>query len=269
MAGRVAAAAALVVGALVMSGCVAAGPDNPRFAISDRDLDALWDRMESEPKALDRPVVVIGSYRGPDPIVSSMTRRLGALTSGRADDFVRVPTWFDDEMDEVVARVLAVTADRVGVNAEGTETLEVDVVGLSMGGVVARAAALPGEGRPRLKIRRLFTIASPHRGADLSEKLAPDNAAKAMRPGSAFLAGLDAGYPDREYDLFAYGVLNDGVVGVVNTAPPGELPIWTRGKFWGSHLVVNDNHRILADIALRLRGETPIATPGEPLPDYH
>jgi pimeloyl-ACP methyl ester carboxylesterase len=254
---------------LMLGGCFATGPDNPRFAISDADLRADWNRMLSEHTAIERPVVLVGSYRGPDPIVSTLERRFESLTTGDRDDVLRIPTWFDIEMETVIDRTVRMTAERFGLNAEGTETVEVDVIGLSMGGVVARAAAIAEDGRPRLKIRRLFTIASPHRGADLATRVAIDPEAKAMQPGSAFLKRLDEAYGERDYELVPYGVLNDGIVHVVNTAPPDEVPIWTRGKFFGSHLTVNDNRRIIADIARRLRGEEPIASRGEPLPDFH
>ena len=80
---------------------------------------------------------------------------------------------------------------------------------------------------------------------------------------------IDEAYADRDYELIPYGVTNDGIVGVLNTAPPGELPIWTRGRFWGSHMLVAENRPIITDIARRLRGEDPVAQRGKPLPAYH
>jgi len=55
-------------------------------------------------------------------------------------------------------------------------TSEVDVIGVSMGGVVGRCAAAPppaGRLGKRLKIARLFTISSPHRGAVMASLLPP------------------------------------------------------------------------------------------------
>ena len=59
-----------------------------------------------------------------------------------------------------------------------------------------------------------------------------------------------------------YKQLNDEIVGAKNAAPPGMDPIWTESNHLMSHMSSASNQRILADIALRLRGETPLA--GEP-----
>lgn len=255
--------------ATLLPGCISVGDRNPRFDISDEEAYEDWKRMEANPVELDRPVVFIGSYRGPDFHVSSLNRRFVKLTSGDRDDFARIPTWFDDTTGAVVDRTIAVTADRFGLSEDGTETVEVDVIGLSMGGVIARAAAVEAEGRPRLKIRNLYTIASPHRGANLAGMISPDACARDLCCESDFINAINDVYEDHAYELYPYGVLNDGVVGVINTAPPGELPIWTRGKFWGSHMTVVENRPIITDIARRLRDEEPIAERGEPLPAYH
>src|SRR6185369_10092730 len=88
------------------------------------------------------------------------------------------------------------------------ETVEVDVVGVSMGGLVARWAALPPADRfregaahnpgatgKRLRIRNLYTLGTPHRGAILANLIAPDPIARDMRAGSGFLRTLDARLP--------------------------------------------------------------------------
>ena len=82
-------------------------------------------------------------------------------------------------------------------------TTEVDVVGFSMGGLVSRHAALPlddgarGAHGPtrRLKIRRLFTIATPHRGANWAPLGVFNSLAQSMRHGSPLLQRLDAALP--------------------------------------------------------------------------
>ena len=71
------------------------------------------------------------------------------------------------------------------------------MLGLSMGGLVARHAALPREDGRRLNVARLFTIATPHRGARLADfrlSLLPvwDQKVLSMTTASPFLARLDA-----------------------------------------------------------------------------
>ena len=142
-----------------------------------------------------------------------------------------------------------------------------------MGGLVARYAALapdPARGQTkRLKTRRLFTIATPHRGAALAPLGFWNALARDMQGGSAFLARLDAALPAAGYELVAYTRLDDAVVGPENTAPAGVVPHWVSARpFELAHIQAKADARIRADILRRLRGETPWAkTPATPLPE--
>lgn len=152
------------------------------------------------------------------------------------------------------------------------ETAEVDVIAISMGGLVARLAAGDAfaASHRRLRVARLFTLATPHRGAKLARFIRPDPAAACMRPGSAFLQRLDDALAGATYELTCYAQLRDWWVGARNTAPPGRVPIWIapRGAFayWLSHFAINFNDRVLTDIALRLRGMTPLSAVGDAPP---
>lgn len=143
---------------------------------------------------------------------------------------------------------------------------EFDVVGISMGGLVARVLASPQDGGPALRIKRLFMLATPHRGAKLARVVAPDRAARDMRPGSDFLGALDARLPSAGYELVCYAQLRDWWVGAGRAAPPGRVPIWTDTESVGarlfSHFQINFNRRVLRDVARRLRGEEPVARGG-------
>ena len=89
-----------------------------------------------------------------------------------------------------------------------------------------------------------------------------------MRPGSDFLAALDADRAPGDYELLAYTRLGDLIVGAENAAPPGEEAWWVANPPLSfAHLGAANDPRILADIARRLRGEEPISTsPPSPLP---
>lgn len=258
---------------LALAGCSANYKDttNPSFPVTEADAQADERRMSADPVLLARPVLVIGGFRSPDEFVASMTTKIVRMTSGRREDFVRVPTWFEGDIEDLAALAVEMVNDRWP--AEGDDaTVEVDVVGLSMGGIVARYAAdRLAETRPgarRLRINRLITISTPHRGALLAERmpLIEDRATVDLYRRSLFLTRLDEAY-DGSYEIVPYARLGDEVVGPINTAPPGRWPIWVSAPLVGdAHLTVNEDRRILTDIARRLRGEEPRGVEGEPIP---
>ena len=132
-----------------------------------------------------------------------------------------------------------------------------------MGGLVARYAALPTDpdaGHPRrLRVRRLFTIATPHNGAQLAPLGGLVSAtARQMRHGSDFLERLNAALPDAEYDLIPYVRLGDFTVGPPWAAPPGRTPYWVSNRpLQLPHVMAFLDARFRADIVARLRGDQP------------
>lgn len=245
---------------------------NPAYPASDAEVESDLARMQSAPAALRRPVLVLGGYRSPRASPAMLSRSLGALTSRRAEDFEVVSYFAAATVREALGRVHEAVARRGW-------TGELDVVAISMGGLVARAAAanppIPGswfppgcgparpteQAGPPLRIARLFTLATPHRGALLATVTAPDPAAEDMEPGSAFLRALDAALPRAAYELTCYTRLGDYWVGSAGTSPPGRGVIWTPPIWIGNHFAVQTCPRILADLARRLRGERPLAQP--------
>jgi pimeloyl-ACP methyl ester carboxylesterase len=141
-----------------------------------------------------------------------------------------------------------------------TWTTEVDVVAQSMGGLVARYAALPppdGQGR-RLRIARLFTISTPHRGARLACLPTLHPLHRSMRPDSPIVAALQAALPQARYELYPYVGYHDLIVGREHAAPQGQTAWWVdTGPPGLAHLGAMLDPRIQADIARRLRGEPP------------
>ena len=157
-------------------------------------------------------------------------------------------------------------------SSDPNETREVDVVAVSMGGVVARFAAnpLPGAAGKRLRVARLFTISSPHRGAQMAALPALLGRKQLdMRQGSPFLSDLARREAEgTAYQLVPYARLGDVIVGARNAAPAGVTPLWLPSlPLEPAHLGSSNDPRIVADIARRLRGESPLATdPRQPLP---
>ena len=150
---------------------------------------------------------------------------------------------------------------------EKTSADKVDLVAHSMGGLVARAAAMGGvfgqsRGTKRLRIARLFTLATPHLGAKLARRIAPDRTARDMKPGSSFLHTLDDALMDAPYELICYARLRDSWVGATRTAPEGHGVRWVNGTRAVGHLTITQDRRIIMDIAKRLRGESGLLREG-------
>lgn len=249
------------------TGC-ATTPANPSFALSATDARKALREMRESPRPLERPVVVV---HGLGPPVGScvVAHELRRLTGDRR---VFVANYDYLGSFEVARRRVVDEVDAEFPCDDPHATREVDVVAISMGGVVARYAAAPPTGAPgkRLKIARLFTICSPHRGADMAALPALlGQTQRDLRRGSAFLrdlAGREAALPP--YEVVPYGRLGDFIVGAANSAPAGMTPIWLPNLLLeDGHLTAFADPRILADIARRLRGEEPFASePPEPLP---
>lgn len=226
--------------------------------------------MEADPKPLARPVIVLSGIYDPGVNSRAIVERMAAVTTS-ADSFVVVSFNGASSFDQCAERVIAaVEAQWPSVNEN--ETAEVDVIASSMGGLVARCAAISPEAdsprnRKRLKIARLFTISTPHRGAKLAIRNFPDQRIADMHCKSPFIEDV-ASQEGLEYELIPYVRLDDFVVGDENAAPPDRHPWWVPNDlFKSAHMESNDDPRILADIARRLRGEPPFTTePATPLP---
>jgi hypothetical protein len=243
-------------------------PQNPSFALTLEDARADLERMRAEPRPLDRPLVIASGYGDPGFVPWLLGNRVRSLTHG--DSAMTHASFFfifdfENCRDKLIAAV-----ERDHPSDDPDWTTEVDVIGYSMGGLVARFAALPREdGGKRLRIRRLFTISSPHRGANLANLPTLEPRVWDMKAGSKFLKRLDEALAAAPYKLCCYVTLGDFIVGAKNASPPGEAPWWTAGRFLQpAHFSAWNDPRIIADIARRLRGEEPWTTdPPAPLPE--
>ncbi len=250
----------------VLAGC--ATQQNPSFPITTAEAKAALREMRSDPKPLERPVIIAAGLfdagMDVDQIAGTLRRVTGDNDMVVTATFMSLTTGtFDGCRDHLIEKV-----ERAWGTTETGETIEVDVIGFSMGGLVARHASRPRtDGGTRLAIRRLFTISTPHRGARMAGMPTFDDRTIDMRSGSEFLAELDAALPDADYTMYNYTRLGDWIVGVENAAPPGQTAWWVPtppASF--SHLGAATDPRIMADIARRLRGDPPLTTePPTPL----
>ncbi len=248
----------------------AQGSTNPCFDVRDEALGAARRELAAAPANLPRPLVVLAGWRSPPMPDGGVLARIGPMIPGARDtlSITYASLW---TIESAARRVVARVQERFPRTGK-SDTTEVDVVAISMGGLVARLAASDSfaKSQRRLRIARLFTLATPHRGAKLASFIRPDPAARAMRPGSEFLRSLDDDLTRASFDLTCYAHLRDWWVGARNTSPPGRVPIWCepRGAFgrWFGHFAINFDPRVLTDVALRLRGMKPLSRVGDEPP---
>lgn len=220
--------------------------------------------MRHDHKPLERPLVILGGYRAPYHVqVRVLTGRMVSMTSGVRSDALGVSFFFDGSLEESADWAVTII-ERQWPSDDPDWTVEVDAIGISMGGLVGRHAwasdlRTDGTHRKRLRLKRLFTVGTPHRGACLADRLTIDKPTREMRAGSGFLRALDAADADRDYELICYARTNDEIVGATRSSPEGMNPYWVHGPWLFSHQTIARDWRIAVDIARRLRGEAPFA----------
>jgi pimeloyl-ACP methyl ester carboxylesterase len=225
--------------------------------------------MRAHPQPLPRPLVIIGGFG--DPNFSPPLYAHFFQTVSSHPDLIPVSVCFCGSFAECRQKVLD-AVEKAHPSPDPTTTIEVDVVGASLGGLVARYAAAPppeGAASPRrLRIARLFSISSPHTGADLADAIALTQFHRDLRTNSPFLQHLAQSDPGARYELYPYVLLNDEIVGESHAAPPSQTPLWLPDSpLFPSHGGAMLDPRILADISRRLRGEMPFShPPSAPLP---
>lgn len=236
---------------------------NPLFDVSRALVAADMARMRLAPVPLQRPLVILGGWRAVHATAHRLTERLASLTQGDAAPRLAVSFLLTGCVVEA-ARAAVEAVRRRWPPDDPARTIEVDVIGVSMGGIVARVAAAglhdAWEHGRRLRIARLWTLATPHRGAKMASVAAIDRIGAQLRAGSSLLRAVDDALPAAGYDIRAYARLRDGMVGARNAALPGRGCRWIDGPALLSHLTITREDAFVADIARALRGEPPLAT---------
>jgi len=254
----------------IVGGCGARGPVNPSFVLDIDSARSDIKAMRLDRKTSVRPVVVIGGLLDPLNIASAqLGDRLTVMLSEESQPVV-VGLVGANTMKACRERVVEMVQARWP-SDDPSETLDVDVVGFSLGGVVGRDAAIAREGERRLKVVRMFTICSPHMGSGMAQIPTTDARVVAIRSDSEFLSRLDHERQEGRaaYELYCYTRLDDGIVAPELAAPRDLRPWWvTNLPLERSHGNAHKDARILADIARRLRDEPAYATmPPAPLPE--
>lgn len=252
--------------AALLPGCVTPTPTvNPSFNVSAEQADVALTILKENPKPLERPLVVLGGFLdvGFGPLYYS--RAVDKCVDGK---IIRITFATCTSLPQCREKLIAALDRELG-NASDTETVEVDVIGQSLGGLIAIYSAMEDPRfAKRLKIRRLFTISSPLQGAKMAT-WTPFNVfgfQADMRPGSDLYVKLAKAKFD--FPIYSYTRLDDGTVGERYAALPGHHAWWVDNPpFERAHVGVFSDKRVLLDIVRRLRGEKPIGTePPAPLP---
>lgn len=262
MSPRALVASAMTACAPVLGGCLTTPHEpNPSFSVTRTEAEADFARMAKLPVRLDRPLIVISGIGDPAISSTAILRRLVPVVEGTV---VGIDFFTEGTFDGARQKLLRESAAELGTDLDHLPS--VDVVAFSMGGLVARHAAIPDAAGRRLPIARLFTICTPHEGARLAGIPIGTPQSDDMAPTSDFILRLHSA--PRDYDLICYCRLDDVTVGEEFAAPEGTPVWWVPTPFgeWG-HMQAFYDSRIVVDIARRLRGETPFSTlPAAPLP---
>jgi pimeloyl-ACP methyl ester carboxylesterase len=231
--------------------------DNPDFRV---EAGAAVEPPPSPSDGSTRPLLILSGYHSPATpgvTLARLLRRFGAATPDR--------TLVVSYPFATTVEAAASTATKA-LRSRGWAAEPLDVAGISMGGIVARHLAAAGDAT----VARLFTLASPHRGASITRHVRPDAGALQLSRGSRLLASLDASLSRSIGEVTCYALLRDWMVGATNTAPPGMTPLWLDVDRWYarpiSHFSITSDRRIVADLALRLRGLAPWSRAGSPPP---
>jgi triacylglycerol esterase/lipase EstA (alpha/beta hydrolase family) len=161
------------------------------------------------------PIVVIPGLCENALTLSILARRLWRRTG--APVLVITPRRYFDSLENLAAAARQQIEDWL----RRTRGTRVDLVGHSMGGILARYLAQPSQLGER--VRSVVTVASPHLGSALSVVAIGRNL-RQMRRGSAFLESLNAQAPPETVRIASLCSLHDNLVLPWNCAlaPHGE-----------------------------------------------
>lgn len=241
------------------------GSDNPGFSVEVDEAKSLLAQQEQEQPSLVRPLLLLSGYTDPGIAPEYLVTQFSNIFA--EDRMIGMNFYTTLTMDDCRDRVIEKT-NQAFPSSDPNQTVVVDVIAHSMGGLISRYSAMDIPGKCRLRIARLFTITTPHQGALISIPPSLDPRVEDMRAGSNFLQTLDSAFPERDYELICYTRLGDTIVAPRAAAPP-DYPLWwvPNIPFTAAHLNAPSDPRILLDMVLRLQNQKPVTIdPAPPLP---
>jgi hypothetical protein len=256
----------LLIATLALSGCLAQRRVNPSFALSETQAREALREMRQAPVSPQRPILILGGFADIGIGAGLLRHKLDPLFSREQTLVITFADCasFEQCREKVIRRV-----QEEFPSDDPRLTSPVDVVGQSMGGLIAVFSAADfGDGARRLNAANIFTLSSPLDGAKLADRwpIVLTAMHRDMQHGSRMYDRLDQA--EISANLFSYTRLYDQTVGDEYASLPGHGVWWVDvPPFQTPHLAGVMDDRIIADVARRLRGETPFATsPPAPLP---
>ena len=235
-----------LAGVILLSGCrqsyVYIRADIPQTV---PEAKASLEELTRSPVHLAYKLILIHGWRDSDARWNKMVYWLNRCFIN-ADKMVTV---VDYEGDQPIKELTRSVFEKC--NISGT----VDIVGHSMGGLIARQANRMGY----VRIHTLFSMASPHEGSYLARYGVGFRQLDDMSPGSQFLNELNADLKSRDFPVVTYWMDGDWLL----TAPSSEalggtnvvLSQSSKPPFRYTHNQLVMDERTIYDVIRRLRTE--------------
>ena len=227
------------------------------LSVSRAALSKIRSHVLTTPVELQRPVVIIAGFADPGVYSSLVARELRRMTSRSKRDFILPTSNPFADIVESGARVAA--QGRGALEDRGLDpSTPVDMVGMSMGGLVCRTSGSSLIECP-IVIERLFTLGTPHLGAEIADHISPSVASSQMRPGSDFLERLGSqGIPS---ETMCFMMSGDTIIGAQRGVAPNATEYRLPGRPGEDHLHIMGDPLALLHIARSLRGEQGVLDP--------
>jgi len=217
----------------------------PEYRLAGGEVPAARKRlaeMAARPGKLERPVLMVHGWLDRSWRFEHMAGHL-ARCAVNSEDNVHLATMTGSGSIDGLAARLAEEFAPLG---------ELDAVAHSMGNLAVRQAAR----RYGLRVKRLFSIAGPHRGGRFTWLLRAHPQVRDMSPGSAFLEELNADPASRDFEILTWRVAGDTVVAAPSAHSLGEEHFELAPRiFMDSHINSPQDERVIAEVVAKLLGE--------------
>jgi pimeloyl-ACP methyl ester carboxylesterase len=211
-------------------------------APSVRDARDALRRWARSPSPLPRTVLLLGGWMVPSWWTIDLDRALRACVSSGNIFRLGCPVLYD------IPTLAARLAERFKLEPS------LDVIGVSMGGMVAREAARAHRS-PRLQVERLYALASPHGGARSIAWLVPHHQARALVRGSHFLRELNADPSSHSFHIETFSLRGDSLVSTASAhAVPGVHHDWRNNTLLPAHSWVHRDPRVIMTVVGKILG---------------
>ena len=213
-----------------------------------RPLGFAGERMRAPQGSTGRPLILIHGYAMNRACFLTLASRLAKEGAGPIYGFEYWSFAKVSSSARHLDRYIEEICERYG-------TEQVDLVGHSMGGVVARYYLTLGAGRGRGRVANLMTLGTPH-GGSIFSVFGVGQPNKQLRPSAAFLQRLASASLPAETRVTVFWSRADALVGTAGQARWQGTEEVVYDKL--GHLSLLYSKRVATEIARRLRLPAPI-----------